>query len=143
MRTHVLFSVYASVNRKGVNMAATEHLSGHVQFHDVLRDQYLYNGVVIRTSTSEARLTVASGVDGVEGESLVSGERETILFLWNVIQALRRQQYRQSPPRGAPKPGVDAEQLRPCRNCGGEGYVHVWDVIAECAVCRGTGRMLL
>lgn len=120
-------------------MTATERLSGPVQFHDVLRDKYLYNGVVIRTSTREARLTVTSGADG---ESFVSRERETILFLSNVIRAQRQQQYRQSPPKKGTNRGVDAEPLHPCLNCGGEGYVHVWDVIAECAVCRGTGRML-
>lgn len=120
-------------------MTGREHLEGNMCFHDVLRDEYIYNGVVIRTSTKQVPLAIASGTDGEEGEALVTTDRETILFVWNLIQALRSQQYRQTPPKAAPKPVVDPEMLRSCRKCGGEGVVHVWDVIAECAICRGTG----
>lgn len=117
-----------------------EHLEGNMRFHDVLRDEYLFNGVLIRTSTKEVRITVTSGADGDGGEPLLSTDRGTIVFVWNVIQELRRQQYRQTPPRSVPKPAsAETAFLEKCSYCGGEGFVHVWDALAECAVCKGTG----
>lgn len=120
-----------------------EHLAGHASFHDKLRDQYLYNGVLVRTSTKEARLTITNGMGSDKGETLVTTERETILFLWNWIQAMRRQQYRQSPAHAVPKPKTaEAEALEPCPFCKGDGFIPVWDTLAECAVCHGTGQAL-
>lgn len=120
-----------------------EQLEGHMRFHDVLRDEYLYNGVLIRTSTKEGYLTVTNGIDGAEGELIATTDRNVILFLWNTIKALRRQQYRQTPPKSTPKPTYSGPaMLEACPNCGGEGFVCVWDVLAECAVCKGTGQVL-
>jgi len=77
------------------------------------------------------------------GETLTTLKQESILFLWHWKQAMRRQQYRQAPARPAPKPvAPDADTFEPCPFCGGDGAIPVWDVLAECAVCRGTGQRL-
>lgn len=98
-------------------MARDEHLFGHSEFYDRLRNAVFQNGLEIRISGGEAMVRIL-GAHGRPGREFHISDRKFVRILGAIILQLQREAWQSRQIRSEFKERK-RRQKRMCETCGG------------------------